>query len=191
VGGSGRACCCIWWSVQRFCEPCCCRHAATLLRRLEQAHKQLEAVRHMLPNVAQAADALAAYQLTHAAVQQFITNAHNEWYSAIEANVNKHLASCLLVQDRAAGAGRGRGGLCTHSSCLLVQDRAAGAGQGGGWGCARRGAPHACICLPPVAWHAASRGPPGRVHGPRLHCPMARWACMDPACTVPSLGGRS
>lgn len=88
------------------------------MRRLEHTFQRLEAVRHMLPDVPQAADVLKAYELTHNGVQQFISNTHSEWFATMEASVSKHLASCLLVQDRAGGETASRRQAGRHQGML-------------------------------------------------------------------------
>ncbi|WIA33430.1 hypothetical protein OEZ86_006562 [Tetradesmus obliquus] len=77
------------------------RAASTLLRRLEQTHATLITVKHMLPPVSEAADALTAYDLTHQSMQQFIVNTHTEWFNTIDNSISKQLQDNLLVQDKA------------------------------------------------------------------------------------------
>eukprot|EP00879_Flechtneria_rotunda_P019356 GHRR01020328.1.p1 GENE.GHRR01020328.1~~GHRR01020328.1.p1 ORF type:complete len:1679 (+),score=578.13 GHRR01020328.1:143-5179(+) len=77
------------------------RAAATLLRRLEQTHGVLIAVKPMLPSVPEEADALTAYELTHQSMQQFIVNTHTEWFNTIDNSISKQLQDNLLTQDKA------------------------------------------------------------------------------------------
>lgn len=59
------------------------------------------AVKHMLPSVAEEADVLNAYELTHQSMQQFIVNTHTEWFNTIDNSISKQLQANLLVQDKA------------------------------------------------------------------------------------------
>jgi len=72
-----------------------------LLRRLEQTHACLAAVKHMLPSVQEEGDVLTAYQLTHQAMQQFIINMHNEWFHTFDSSISQRLQDNLLMQDKA------------------------------------------------------------------------------------------
>lgn len=72
-----------------------------LLRRLQATHAAHAAVRHLLPPVAEGAEALTSYELTHQAVQQFIVNTHTEWFATVDPGLGKLLAVPLLLQDRA------------------------------------------------------------------------------------------
>jgi hypothetical protein len=83
-----------------FWVACYLRAASTLLRRLEQTHATLMTVKHMLPAVSEAADALTAYELTHQSMQQFIVNTHTEWFNTIDNSISKQLQDNLLVQDK-------------------------------------------------------------------------------------------
>lgn len=78
-----------------------CRAASTLIRRLEQTHTALLAVKHMLPSVAEEADVLTAYELTHQSMEQFIVNTHTDWFNTIDNSISKQLQANLLVQDKA------------------------------------------------------------------------------------------
>jgi len=71
-----------------------------LLRRLEQTHACLAAVKHMLPSVQEEGDVLTAYQLTHQAMQQFIINMHNEWFHTFDSSIS--------AAGQSADAGQGR-----------------------------------------------------------------------------------
>jgi hypothetical protein len=78
-----------------------CRAATSLLKRLEQLHAALMGVKHMLPVVPEAADALAAYELTHQALEQLMVNTHRDWFNTVDAGISKQLHNNLLVQDKA------------------------------------------------------------------------------------------
>jgi dynein heavy chain len=90
-----------------------CRSANCLLKRLEQSHTALMAVKHMLPAVPEAADTLMAHDLTHQALQQFIVNTHTEWFNTIDNSISKQLQNSLLSQDKA------NGGSCPRRTVFL------------------------------------------------------------------------
>lgn len=79
------------------------RQAVYLLRRLEATHKTASAVRGLLPQVLEAAEVFAAYELAHASIEQFMHNVHNEWFQTIEAGIAKELQANLLTVDKTAG----------------------------------------------------------------------------------------
>jgi hypothetical protein len=79
------------------------RYAMNLLRRLEAIHKDISGVRYMLPQVAEADEVFAAYELAHASIEQFIHNTHSEWFHTIEAGIEKELHANLLAVDKASG----------------------------------------------------------------------------------------
>lgn len=74
-----------------------------LVRRLEATQQVVEGVRYSLPQVPEAEEVAVAYELAHAAIEQFMHNTHNEWFSTIEAGLAKELNSNLLTVDKASG----------------------------------------------------------------------------------------
>jgi hypothetical protein len=42
-------------------------------------------------------------QVTHNAIEQFISNTHSEWFSSVDATTSRHLQANLLQQDKSAG----------------------------------------------------------------------------------------
>jgi len=95
--------CCSFVNAGLSTPPPCVRHAAVLLHRLEQTHAALATMTRNLPTVPEAVDVLASYELATAAVQQFITNTHNTWFTSVDPNVARQLNVSLLLQDRSAG----------------------------------------------------------------------------------------
>ncbi len=53
--------------------------------------------------VTESEEVFAAYELAHAAIEQYMHNTHNEWFGTIENNISKELQACLLTQDKASG----------------------------------------------------------------------------------------
>ncbi len=76
-----------------------------LLKRLQQTQSVMLSMRHMLPSVPEGEEAVSACEVTHSAIEQFISNTHSEWFSTIEASISRHLQANLLVQDKGAGGG--------------------------------------------------------------------------------------
>ena len=74
-----------------------------LLRRLEATHKNVSSVRYMLPQVHEAEEVFASYELAHASIEQFIHNTHNEWFHTIETGIERELHANLLAVDKQAG----------------------------------------------------------------------------------------
>lgn len=70
-------------------------------------------VKHVLPSVHEAADALTAYELAHQSMQQFIVNTHTEWFNTIDNSISKQLQDNLLVQDKADRK-------CNRGTCCLL-----------------------------------------------------------------------
>ena len=64
----------------------------------------------MLPAVPEAAEALTSFELTHAALQQYVANTHREWFNSVDAGAGRALANSLLTQDRADRACLGPAG---------------------------------------------------------------------------------
>lgn len=57
----------------------------------------------MLPVVPEKAELQAAYEVTIAALQSFITNSHMEWFESINNSISKELDRPLLIMDKATG----------------------------------------------------------------------------------------
>lgn len=53
--------------------------------------------------VTESEEVFAAYELAHAAIEQYMHNTHNEWFGTIENSISKELQACLLTQDKASG----------------------------------------------------------------------------------------
>lgn len=60
-------------------------------------------VRYMLPQVPEADEVFAAYELAHGSIEQFMHNTHAEWFGTIEPSISKELQANLMTQDKAAG----------------------------------------------------------------------------------------
>lgn len=58
----------------------------------------VQAVKHTIPHSAQAAEAALAYTATHAAIDQGISNTHNEWFRTMDGDVQQSLDGPLLIQ---------------------------------------------------------------------------------------------
>jgi hypothetical protein len=46
---------------------------------------------------------LAAYDLAHASIEQYLHNVHTEWFATIDASIGRELQANLLTQDKAQG----------------------------------------------------------------------------------------
>lgn len=57
----------------------------------------------MLPPVPEADETIAAGELAHNALAQYIFNTHNEWFSTVPVSIKQMLQANLLVQSRTAG----------------------------------------------------------------------------------------
>ena len=58
----------------------------------------MQAVKYTIPSSPQAAEVAQAYTATHAAIDQGISNTHNEWFRTMDGDVQQSLDGPLLVQ---------------------------------------------------------------------------------------------
>jgi len=80
------------------------RHAMYLLHRLSATYNKAAQVRYMLPQVPEADEVFAAYQLAEASIQQFMHNTHSEWFTLTnEQSLQRELNANLLTVDKSAG----------------------------------------------------------------------------------------
>ena len=58
----------------------------------------MQAVKLTIPAAPQAAELAASYTTTHAAVDQYITNTHNEWFHTMMSDIAHCLDAPILLQ---------------------------------------------------------------------------------------------
>ena len=58
----------------------------------------VQAVKLTIPACPLAAEVAASYAATHGAVDQYITNTHNEWFRTMDADIQRCLDAPLLLQ---------------------------------------------------------------------------------------------
>ena len=63
----------------------------------------LQSAAPFLPAVAKAAESSAAFEATHAGLQQYINTLNTHWYRSVAPDISATLADSLLRQDKATG----------------------------------------------------------------------------------------